>query len=221
MATCLGYVEGGTGAAYPFELLFDSAEEVDISEIKRGKYTAIVLWGGEDISPSIYNERLGKYTGASLKPSRRDYIECTVVKAAIENHVPLIGVCRGAQLLCAMAGGKLIQHIEGHASRGEHELETEEGLSIVSNSLHHQMMYPFDIPHELIAWIKHKETRKYLDENNDPILEMKTLPEPEIVYFPEIHGLGIQGHPEFCREDTDFVDYCRTKVKEYLLDTQK
>lgn len=37
-------------------------------------------------------------------------------------QIPMVGICRGAQFLNVMAGGKMIQHVEGHAIHGTHEI---------------------------------------------------------------------------------------------------
>ena len=52
--------------------------------------------------------------------------------------ISIIGVCRGAQFLCAFAGGKLIQHMTGH--HGDHSITTVDGRVYQSSSDHHQLM---------------------------------------------------------------------------------
>jgi len=39
----------------------------------------------------------------------------------------------------------------------------------------------------------------------------------EVVYFPNLHALGIQPHPEWTNCPKEFMDYCKRKIKEYLL----
>ena len=65
----------------------------------------LLIWGGEDISPSLYGKKVSRETHASEEPSRRDRIEWALMQRAKELNIPIIGICRGAQMLCASAGG--------------------------------------------------------------------------------------------------------------------
>lgn len=214
----LGHCGMGTGEVEPFDQIFQQGLLVYPEDITAGKIDALVIWGGADISPSIYNEIASQSCGATEVLSRRDRVEFSLVKSAIDSNVPIIGICRGAQLLCAMAGGRLIQHVSGHTG-GNHSITTNDGRTYMTSSVHHQMMYPFDVEHEMIAWSTDKRSRVYVNQNDDNDIRMmeSVTPEPEIVYFPKIRGLAIQGHPEFMDERCDFVQYCRELVNNYLL----
>lgn len=198
----------GTGreTSYPFGQLFDESVEVQPEQVKAGEVDAIVIWGGADISPSIYGHRVSRFTGASENMSYRDLVEHSLVLAALHRGIPIIGVCRGAQLVCAMSGGSLVQHVDGHAG-SNHGIITDDGRSIVSNSLHHQMMNPFDVDHRLLAWADGRRSEVYIGQDNVDIPGFENNPEPEVVYFPKTNALAIQGHPEFMNRDTQFVAY--------------
>lgn len=217
----LGYVRYGTGTHRPFDAVFPLAKEVSPADIYEGKVDALVIWGGSDISPSLYGELPSVYTGASTTLSLRDKIEKEVCEAAITTGIPIIGVCRGAQLACALAGGKLIQHVDGHHE--DHLIKTDDGQRMITSSVHHQMMYPWKVDHHLIAWASQPRSHKYyggpatteitdLHKIDDKIVE------PEIVFFPKIKALAIQGHPEFMATDSEFVKYCNGLVKKYLIE---
>jgi gamma-glutamyl-gamma-aminobutyrate hydrolase PuuD len=210
----LGYVPMGTGHVEPFDQIFQKFIKIDpfTARSEIAKCDAIVVWGGQDISPSLYNTKASKWTGAGDAPSSRDRYEAASMKAAIEYGVPIIGVCRGAQLACALAGGVLVQHVENHGRT--HFITTKDGRSIGTSSVHHQMMYPFAVEHDLIAWSS--EVRSPVHMMSDDVDEKMTV-EPEIVYFPKIKALAIQGHPEFMEPDCEFVQYCNGLVKELLL----
>lgn len=202
----LGFVPYGTGRREPFDTLFGAEKQVSPSDIMAGSVDALVIWGGEDISPSLYNEPVnGAHAGPHL--STRDVVENSVCKAAIAKGIPIIGVCRGAQLLCALAGGKLFQHVTGH--HGSHRITTKDNVEYVTSSIHHQMMDVKPLPaedYEMIAWSKESLAKEVDGEI-----------EPEIVYFKKIKGLAIQGHPEFMHPDCDFVAYTQKLVADYLL----
>ncbi len=100
----------------------------------------------------------------------------------------MIGICRGAQLLNVVAGGRLFQHIEGHPSI--HDVRLRDGRTVMSNSVHHQMMIPG--PNAVImATSNHAHTRL------SAIEEPEDTPEVEAIFYPELGFYGIQGHPEF------------------------
>lgn len=203
----LGAVPHGTGFQRPFDTIFPHAKMVTPKDILDGSVDALVIWGGADISPTIYNEAPNG-SHADEKLSHRDQIEVNVCKAAIEAGVPIIGICRGAQLLCALAGGKLYQDVKGH--QGDHEIVTATGDEFITSSIHHQMMDIRGLEEgrevELIAWTKGSRAK-----------EVKGAIEPEIAYFPKIKGLAIQGHPEFMDKRDPFVGYCLDLVQQYLV----
>lgn len=207
----LGHLGMGTGAVAPFDEVFDKGIQITASDIYEGKVDCLVVWGGADISPTIYNEPVGPRTGASERLSARDVSEVNAMKAAIDMEIPIIGICRGAQMLCALAGGKLVQDVQNHVG-GDHWIDTIDGQSLATSSVHHQMMYPWDVDHKMIAWASHKRSKSYVGVD-----ESKIKVEPEIVYFPKVKGLAIQGHPEFMDRSEAFVGYCNDLVKEYLL----
>lgn len=182
-------------------------------------HAAIVIWGGEDISPAIYNSSPIDECWAGGTPSKRDTLEMMFVQYAIEHGIPLIGVCRGAQLLCAMAGGKLYQDVNGHgtghqlALMGTHRYRG--AVNLHTSSMHHQMMYPWTAPEfEMIASAAPVRANVYRAAVED---KMKVAPplEPEIVFFPQIQGLAIQGHPEFMSHISPFVGLCNQLAQEY------
>lgn len=216
----LGYALYGTGAGKPFNQLFSNVIAIDPKTITADVETCdcVVIWGGADISPSIYSEPVHPKTRADIKPSMRDSYEMAVINAAKNANIPIIGVCRGAQLVCAMAGGKLIQDVTGH--HGDHEIITVDGQRLITSSIHHQMMFPWNVPHKLLAWSEEPRSQEYLGLNPElanEFAEAVACFEPEVVYFPELHALAIQGHPEFMDTDCAFVQYCNGLVEKYLL----
>lgn len=209
----LGYIPYGNGSSIdPFDTLFDEAKDV----LKDGfaNVDAVILWGGEDWHPSYYNEKPHFWNGKKdTNPSIRDVAEWKTMLFCKHHKIPMIGVCRGAQGLCIAAGGKLVQHVDNHGRN--HLLETYDKKEIWANSTHHQMMYPYDIPHELLAWTTFNQSRVYEDAKGE-MPEMKGKKEPEIVYFPTINSIAIQGHPEYSTAPMEFVEYCRQVVKDFL-----
>lgn len=72
------------------------------------KIHAVIIGGGDDIEPIIYGDESNpKYT---YDPAR-DKLEMAVAQKAISANTPILGICRGAQLLNIIAGGSLISNI--------------------------------------------------------------------------------------------------------------
>ena len=154
----------------------------------------LIVHGGEDISPDLYQKPRSRRTGAG-KPSRRDLIEKELILSAIKKNIPVFGICRGAQLMCALAGGYLIQDVTNHS--GSHTVATSDGQILNVNSIHHQMMAPWKVDHELLAWTESPRSAHYDDGG-----EMVSVPcEPEAVWFPQM-GMAIQWHPEMMASDS-------------------
>ena len=74
---------------------------------------ALVIAGGSDVEPARYGARPGSRTGPP-HPAR-DAWELALIEAALAAELPLLGVCRGMQLLNVVHGGTLNQHLEGHS----------------------------------------------------------------------------------------------------------
>jgi putative glutamine amidotransferase len=178
-------------------------------------FDALVIWGGEDISPSIYGETPSTYTHAPSTLSHRDNCEVTLAKLAIEMSIPIIGICRGAQLMCALSGGKVIQHVTGHAGRG-HQIQTSTGQVLWTNSLHHQMMLPTNVEYTLLAHAAPSRSNRYIGADNAPITLPPAFQEPEVIWIPATQSLCIQGHPEFNDATEQFIRYCEDLVDTYI-----
>lgn len=197
---------------YPFQEMgvFDDYNLV-ISPNELQLDHCLVVWGGGDISPTLYNKAVSKHTEAGVLPSKRDAHEWALMQRAEKLGISIIGICRGAQMLCALAGGFLIQDATGH-TYGGHEVETSGGGVFNVSSLHHQMLYPFEVDHELRAWSKRPLSGHYLDVNTP--IEMPL--EPEYVYFPKQKGIAIQWHPEYMDVNCKANQYVKQQIEELL-----
>ena len=175
----------------------------------------ILFRGGEDIHPSLYGEERVSMSGAPKLISSRDAFEASVFKYAVSKGIPMLGICRGSQFLCAMSGGKLVQDVTGHGQT--HEIMSDKGELYMATSTHHQMMFPWmhGVKHKLIAWSVPKLSQFYVFNPRETKREI--FAEPEIIFFPQTKALAIQGHPEYKAQDYPYTVYCNQLVKEYLL----
>ncbi len=132
-------------------LLSDAADPEALVE----RLDGLLLSGGTDVAP----DRYGATPGPHLWPlsPERDEFELALVRAAIGRRLPILGSCRGIQLLNVHFGGTLIAHLppdsgEAHSSKaypryvGRHEVIMEPGSTMADlygssamvNSYHHQ-----------------------------------------------------------------------------------
>ena len=78
----------------------------------------LILAGGADIDPASYGEAPDPHTVDTVP--ERDRFEIALARGAIERDLPLLGICRGMQLINVACGGTLIQHLPDRFGHGEH-----------------------------------------------------------------------------------------------------
>ena len=159
----------------------------------------LVLAGGDDINPRLYGRRPGSQT-TQLDPER-DALELELVAVALEADLPLLGICRGCQLLNVARGGTLVAHLpldegEAHGQLAYPLHARVHGLRIVAgelldgvldpavrvNSFHHQAVDELGAGVAAAAYAA------------DGVIEAIALGR---------RALGVQWHPEYLREQPD------------------
>lgn len=79
---------------------------------------AVIIMGGEDVDPSLYG-LTSAYPGGGSHEMASDRNQIAAIQHAIGTKTPLLGICRGLQLLNVALGGTLIQHLSNaDAHRG-------------------------------------------------------------------------------------------------------
>ena len=78
----------------------------------------LMLAGGADIDPASYGQRTHPQTVDTVP--ERDRFEIALTRAAIAADVPVLGICRGMQLINVACGGTLIQHLPDHVGHEDH-----------------------------------------------------------------------------------------------------
>ncbi|MDO8750555.1 MAG: gamma-glutamyl-gamma-aminobutyrate hydrolase family protein [Dehalococcoidia bacterium] len=90
-----------------------SPQEPIPSEDPMSGATALLLTGGPDVDPERYGEAIDPKAGVRTNP-RRDEMEMALLRHALRENLPVLGVCRGMQLMNVAFGGKLIQDLPNH-----------------------------------------------------------------------------------------------------------
>lgn len=156
----------------------------------------VVFTGGPDVCPSLYGLEEKNHHSKTYFNKARDNQDMQLYSDCIMNRIPMLGVCRGAQFLHVMNGGKLYQHVDNHT--GDHPMFCTRTKNLVQkvSSTHHQMVMlntSQTNPMEVLG-IAHKSRKRYrtpldYDEGQHQDIE---------AYFYPLHCcLGVQGHPEF------------------------
>lgn len=154
----------------------------------------VIFGGGADIDPATYNEDKAEGTYANPVREREEKADFATAR---ELGIKMLGICRGHQLLVALAGGKLIQDVTNHS--GDHYTTTFDELEIEVNSIHHQMVSPYDMnpkDYTILSWCTKKRSDYYIGGKNKRLLLPVNFKEIESIYLPRIDAIGFQYHPE-------------------------
>jgi putative glutamine amidotransferase len=203
--------------AIPLVLPFDS-DTVDVGQVV-SICDGIVLTGGPDVAPGLYGEEVMPECGEIQ--TFRDELEYRLLDRVLDEDLPVLGVCRGEQVLNVFMGGTLYQDLAcqmpgsiNHAMQPPYEvpchkvvLDEGEPLEVLLgcdwlpvNSIHHQAVK--DVAPELVP----------LAHSLDGVIEGVWMPGKRFVW-------GVQWHPEWIW-DVDarqrkifqaFVDACKEK----------
>jgi putative glutamine amidotransferase len=161
----------------------------------------LVLQGGADISPLAYGEQ-------PLKPEWagdpvRDRHEISLVKAFRSEGKPVLGICRGLQLINVALGGSLHQDIPHHRSdeydEHAHEVKLEPGSALAR-------LYGETGPRRVVS-IHHQAINKL---GRGLHVEAHSVPDGQIEAIRGDSGgsyvCAVQWHPEFHGSRHDFLD---------------
>ncbi|WP_234998060.1 membrane dipeptidase [Parabacteroides sp. Marseille-P3160] len=97
----------------------------------------LVMTGGSDVAPSFYNE--GKWNETVEIDSLRDVFDLMLIRMAGNRNIPILGICRGAQLVNVAFGGSLYQ-----------DLPTQVG----DTSVHHRQTVPMQQASHSVSIVK-------------------------------------------------------------------
>lgn len=180
-------------------------------------FDALILCGGNDVDPKYYDE---PFNGAVDIDAKRDAAEMKLIQKFIEAGKPILGICRGHQILNVFFGGSLWQHLpntEEHRNGRDfyitHVIRAEKdsivgklyGTRFTVNSSHHQAIKRPGKDVRVTAWAGEV---------------------PEAFEHVKLPVFGVQWHPErMCfserREDTvdgslifrHFLEVCSSMKK--------
>lgn len=212
-----GYCEG-INKAGGLAFLIPLTLEEEVLDCIVEKCDGFLISGGPDVDAKHYGEKNLPFN-EDISPYR-DFLEMYIIKKAIELNKPLLGICRGIQIMNVTMGGTLYQDIHSQIKEKElikhsqaapkwyptHEINIEAGTklwrifkkqSIGVNSYHHQAVK--DVAPGFIV----------SSRAEDGIIESIELQN-------HIFAIGVQWHPELMWQENSehlklfeyFVEYC-------------
>ena len=122
----------------------------DTDSVTVTDFDGLLICGGNDIHPSNYGQEIN---GSVNFDTERDRTELALIKQFMDTGRPILGICRGHQLLNVALGGTLIQDLEAKAIHTQinatdqvHKIKAKEKSTLYSlygeefyvNSAHHQ-----------------------------------------------------------------------------------
>lgn len=113
------YFEGVTRAGGIALLLPPQPVDDEIADRVLDRVDGLVITGGPDVDPRRYGQQAHPATNAPA--TGRDAWEFALLEAALRRDIPVLGVCRGAQVLNTALGGTLHQHLPEVIGHSHHQ----------------------------------------------------------------------------------------------------
>jgi putative glutamine amidotransferase len=179
-----------------------------------GRLSGLCLPGGPDLHPQWYGDAPHPELGPT--EPELDAFELALARRADALGMPILAICRGAQLLNVARGGTLHQHLPGRPvplevahrqagppERSTHPVEVERGSLLALwtgmgrlevNSFHHQAVRRLGSDLRAVAWAP------------DGVVEAIEAPDRPFVLGVQWHAEGIAGRPEQEALFTAFVE---------------
>lgn len=179
-------------------------------------YDGLVLCGGADVDPSYYGEPIA---GSKNINKELDELQFTLLKAFVEAGKPVLGICRGCQLINIFFGGSLHQDIENAIEHASGVI----GCDLVHNVTAQKRSVIYDLYGETFSVnSSHHQAVKKLGENLKITMRSEDGKVVEGIEHKTLPIIAIQWHPErmcgaFSREDT--VD--GSKIFQYFISLLK
>ena len=136
-------------------LLLRATNDAEEISAEAERLDGFVFTGGSDITPSLYGEE----NHGSISPdTERDMFEFSLMKEALPKNKPMLGICRGCQLMNVVLGGTIYQHLpdvnpewslherpdvmKGYVHEADvvlpEALSLDKKITVKVNSMHHQ-----------------------------------------------------------------------------------
>lgn len=170
----------------------------------------VVFGGGSDVCPALYGESKHSTTHFS---DVRDSSDMALYMLCLEQGIPMFGVCRGAQFLHVMNGGKLFQDVNNHC--GDHAIfDLKKKIRIEkTSSVHHQSVRNNILGGMDILATAALSTKRH---KNADSFDIGLSTDVEAFFYRDTCCLGVQGHPEYSNYHF-YTKWCLDLIQDYVV----
>jgi gamma-glutamyl-gamma-aminobutyrate hydrolase PuuD len=169
--------------------------------------SGLLVAEGDDVDPSRYQAKKTNFTYVEKTNPLKDEIEVRLIRHAMRRHLPILGICRGSQLLNVVCGGTLygdvqkekksrlshINHEPGQYDTHRHPVTLVEGTplqrwygqpSLQVNSFHHQGIRKLASRFQPMAHAEDGLVEAYYDPKADFMVGLQFHPERMLPDYP-------------------------------------
>ena len=186
---------GGVPVILPFLEPLHTPEQTASLFLER--VDAVLLAGGADIDPALYNEPLADERWRGQPP--RDRLEVALIQEAMRQQKPVLGICRGHQMLNVALGGTLYQDLPsmrpGEILHREQEAYDKLGHAVVV-APNHRLARLIGAGEQWVNSVHHQGIKQVA-----PGLTATAFAPDGLIEAVEGEGcLGVQWHPEWMQD---------------------
>lgn len=167
----------------------------------------LMIIGGDDIHPSLYDQTLHYHT--HLEDHTIEEMDFDLLKQFYKAGKPIVGICRGIQVINVFFKGDLIQHMNDYQTAIDHHKDIHHIIIDETTFLHHYF------PSSLIVNSFHHQCVK----NIAPLFLISAISEDGFIEGIEYKNIiGVQWHPEKMDETHKncFIHMLNDLIKNYL-----
>lgn len=178
----------------------DCITTLSLSEIQ--SCSALLLPGGGDITPAFFGQ---KNAGSRCIDTELDIIQLQALEQAIRYEKPVLGICKGMQIINVFFGGTIVQHMPEHAQHEYKNGDQSHDTVIVPGSFLHGIY-----GNRLIVNSAHHQCLGKLGREILLAQYASPTPTPEAICHRTLPLYGVQWHPERLYPDGDalFLFFC-------------
>jgi putative glutamine amidotransferase len=157
----------------------------------------LILAGGRDVDPALYGA--APHQDTDEPRTERDRFEIALARRAMERDIPVLGICRGMQVMNVARGGTLVQHLPEHVGSDTHR----RSLGTFDGNEHAVRLAEDSLAADAIGGLSHG-TLSHHHQGIDRVGDGLTVSGwseddelPEALEDPDLRfALGVQWHPE-------------------------
>lgn len=183
-------------------VIIPTIREDEDYDIYLDKLDGLIFSGGIDVSPLRYKESPLKEINRIS--SVRDGYELKLFKKAYERKLPILGICRGSQLMNVALGGKLYQDINqqlpeafGHSPKNMKSSQVFHSIKLKKDSSFYQIIGE----EEIFVNSFHHQAVKELGQNLRAVAHAEDGIIEAIEARDDRFMIGVQFHPEGLQEE--------------------